>query len=33
MYSKEMDNPTAMASLIDSPLDPFKYHETEQVSN
>jgi hypothetical protein len=33
MYSKEMDNPSAMASLIDSPLDPFKYHETEQVSN
>ncbi len=33
MYSKEMDNPTAVASLIDSPLDPFKHNEIEQVSN
>jgi hypothetical protein len=22
-----------MASLIDSPVGPFKYHQTEQVSN
>ena len=33
MYSKEIDNPTAVASLIDSPLDPFKHNEIEQVSN
>ena len=27
MYSKEMDNPIAVASLIDSPIDPFKERE------
>lgn len=33
MYSKEMDNPTALASFIESPLDPFKDGKIEQVDN
>ena len=33
MYSKEMDNPIAVASLIGSSIDPFKERETGENQN
>ena len=31
MYSKEMDNPIAVASLIGSSIDPFKDEKREKI--